>query len=72
MIVEPTEIVAAHSGIGVGTGFDFAVWFTVMRRPAPVTEPVRAAPVLFASIVKVNVPLPEPDAPSVSQNAAPR
>ena len=63
MIVEPMVSVAAHAGVGPGVGEALADWFTVINRPAAVSVPVRAAPV-FASIVKVKVPLPEPDAPS--------
>jgi hypothetical protein len=67
LIVELIDSLNTHAGVGDGAGALPADWLKVMRRPAAVNVPVRAAP-LFASAVKLNVPFPLPAAPDVMCN----
>ena len=42
-----------------------AVWLTVIDWPPTVSVPVRATPVLFAAMLNVTEPMPDPLAPAV-------
>ena len=60
------EIEKLHDGVGAGgVGLLLAAWETVNVRPAIVSVPVLAAPVLLATL-KATEPLPVPAAPDVT------